>query len=165
MQRQTSTPRMLAKGFIERAKRTMNLRVQMKPKVSWLVYKRRLLKFASFLPRIIPESTDGHAKQSADNIIGTTRELAGETQGSCFIEQVKTTRINRLSEDKRNLSTSGHAVNPCAGGASKRPECDKSDDMKPDVTKIDVRNWKSINVTTPNSSKNWPQGTRSQLDP
>lgn len=140
----------------------MNLRVQMKPHVSWLEYKRRLLKLAKFLPRITPESTDEHAEQSADNINRTTRESASETQGSCskdFIEQVKAAKISRLSEEKRNLSTSGQTVNPCAGGTSERPECDTSVEMKPDVTKIVVTKWNSINIDAPNNSENRHQGT------
>jgi hypothetical protein len=159
---------MLAKGFIERAKRTMNLRMRMKPNVSWLEYKRRLLKFTKLLPQITPESTDEHVEQSADDINRATHESASETQGSSskvFINQVNATRISELSEDKRNLSTSGQTRNPCAGEASKRPECDTSVEMKPDVTQIDVTKWKSININPPNSSKNQHQGTQSQLDP
>ena len=146
----------------------MNLRVRMKPHVSWLEYKRKLLKLAKFLPQITPESTDECAEQSADNINRTTRKSASETQGFCskdFIEQVKATRISRLSEDKRNLSTSGQTVNPCAGGTSERPECDTLVEMKPDVTNIDVTKWKSINIDTSNNSENQHQGTQSQLDP
>lgn len=159
----TSISQMLTKGFIERAKRTMNLRMRMKPNVNWLEYKRRLLKIAKFLPRITPpESTHERVEQSADNMNRATHESASETQGSCskdFIDQVKATTISRLSEDKRSLSTSGQTVNPCAGEASKRPECDTPVEMKPDVTKIDVTKWKSININTPNPSENQHQGT------
>lgn len=148
----------------------MHLRVRMKPNVSWWEDKKILLKFTKFLPRITPQRTDERAEQSADNIHRTTGESAGETQSSCgkdFTEQVKATRISGISEDKRNIGTSGQTVNRCAGGTPKRPECDTSVEMKPDITKTDdVTKWKSINMDTSNNSeKQRHQGTRSQLDP